>query len=251
MNEKYDFGKLATEIRVRKAPALVFLEAASRSFAKPPQPLRPRERLPLSFAPKTRPMDNYGRILPVVALLGLSACATPPSQINNVCAVFDQRDGWFDDWHGAARRAEARHGIPVPILMATVRKESGFKANARPPRTKLLGFIPWKRPSSATGYSQALSGTWAQYRAETGNFAARRTSFADAIDFVGWYHARSASTLGIARNDTYNLYLAYYAGWGGYKRGTYQHNAGIQNYARETDAMARRYAQQLQSCGRI
>ncbi len=194
---------------------------------------------------------NFSRVLPVVALLGLSACATPPSQINNVCAVFDQRDGWIDNWHSAAKRAEAKHGIPVPVLMATVRKESGFKANAKPPRAKLLGFIPWKRPSTAAGYSQALNGTWAQYRAETGNFAARRTSFADAIDFVGWYHAKSASTLGIARNDTYNLYLAYYSGWNGYRRGAYKSNAGIRNYARETDTMARRYAQQMQSCGRL
>src|SRR5690606_37896423 len=104
---------------------------------------------------------------------------------------------------------------------------------------------------TAAGYSQALNGTWAQYRAETGNFAARRTSFADAIDFVGWYHAKSASTLGIARNDTYNLYLAYYSGWNGYRRGAYKSNAGIRNYARETDTMARRYAQQMQSCGRL
>jgi hypothetical protein len=182
---------------------------------------------------------NFSRVLTVAALLGLSACATPPSQINNVCAVFDQRDGWIDNWHSAAKRAEAKHGIPVPVLMATVRKESGFRANAKPPRTKLLGFIPWKRQSTATGYSQALNGTWAQYRNETGNFAARRTSF------------RSASTLGIARNDPYNLYLAYYSGWSGYRRGAYKNNAGIRNYARETDAMARSYARQMQSCGRL
>src|SRR5690606_35865300 len=145
-------------------------------------------------------------------------------------------------------RAEAKHGIPVPVLMATVRKESGFRANAKPPRTKLLGFIPWKRQSTATGYSQALNGTWAQYRNETGNFAARRTSFADAVDFVGWYHARSASTLGIARNDTYNLYLAYYLGWTAYSRGAWKSQPGVQAYARATAEMANRYAGQLQGC---
>ena len=129
----------------------------------------------------------------------------------------------------APQRAERKYGVPVPVLMATLRKESGFKSNAKPPRTKLLGFIPWKRPSTAYGYSQALDGTWAQYQRETGNCGARRTYFADAVDFVGWYHSKSADTLGIARNDTYNLYLAYYLGWGGYKRGDWQSNAASAN----------------------
>ncbi len=180
--------------------------------------------------------------------LSLSACATAPSRINDVCAVFDQRDGWFNNWRSAAERTERRYGVPVPVLMATVRKESGFKGNARPPRTKLLGFIPWKRQSSAYGYSQALDGTWAQYVRESSNFTARRTNFADAVDFVGWYHSKTSDSLGVARNDTYNLYLAYYLGWNGYKRGAWRGNSGIQNYARSTDQMARRYAAQLQQC---
>jgi hypothetical protein len=191
-------------------------------------------------------VSNFSKIVPIA--LALSACATAPSRIDNVCAVFDQNDGWFNDWRVAAKRAERKHGVPVPVLMATVRKESGFKSNARPPRTKLLGFIPWTRLSSAYGYSQALDGTWSQYQRETGNFASRRTNFADAVDFVGWYHAKTADTYGVARNDTFNLYLAYYSGWTGYKRGDWRSNAAIQSYARETDAMARNYAAQLQRC---
>ncbi len=181
-------------------------------------------------------------------MTGLSACATAPRHINDICAVFDQRDGWVNNWQRDARRAEAKYGIPVPVLMATVRKESGFKANARPPRTRLLGFIPWKRPSSATGFSQALDGTWAQYKRESGNFTARRTRFADAVDFVGWYHRKTADTFGVAENDTYNLYLAYYAGWTGYGRGSWKGNASLQRYARDTEEMARRYATQLAQC---
>lgn len=179
----------------------------------------------------------------------LSACASQPRQINDVCAVFDQNDGWLSNWQRDARAAERKHGVPVAILMATVRKESGFRQNARPPRTKLLGVIPWKHQSTAYGYSQALDGTWTQYKAETGNFAARRTSFGDAIDFVGWYHAKSADTLGIARNDAYNLYLAYYSGWGGYRSGSWRNNPGVQRYARETEDVARSYSAQLQRCG--
>jgi hypothetical protein len=192
--------------------------------------------------------SSFSRVVPIALLLALSACATPPRHINNICAVFDQRDGWFNNWQSSAQRAESKYGVPVPVLMATVRKESGFKANAKPPRRKLLGFIPWKRQSSATGFSQALDGTWAQYKRESGNFAARRTSFADAVDFVGWYHEKTADNFGVAKNDTYNLYLAYYSGWAGYQRGSWKSNASLQRYARDTDQMARNYATQLRGC---
>lgn len=189
---------------------------------------------------------RFSKIVSIAGLLGLSACATAPSHINDICAVFDQQDGWFNNWQSAAKKAERKYGVPVPVLMATVRKESGFKAHAKPPRTKLLGFIPWKRQSSAYGYSQALDGTWAQYQREAGGFSARRSNFADAVDFVGWYHAKTADTYGVAKNDTYRLYMAYYLGWTGFKRGNW--SASVQNYARDTDKMARNYASQLDSC---
>lgn len=192
---------------------------------------------------------NFSRVVATGLVLSLSACATAPSRINDVCAVFDQRDGWFNNWRSAAESTERKYGVPVPVLMATVRKESGFKGNAKPPRIKLLGFIPWKRQSSAYGYSQALDGTWTQYVRESGNFAARRSSFADAIDFVGWYHSKTADGYGVAKNDTFNLYLAYYLGWNAYKRGDWRGNPSVQDYARSTDQMARRYAAQLQQCG--
>jgi hypothetical protein len=177
---------------------------------------------------------HVSSFIKIVPLLALPACASAPSQINDICAVFSQQDGWFNDWHSAAQRTERKYGVPVPVLMATVRKESGFKSNAKPPRTKLFGVIPWKRQSSAYGYSQALDGTWAQYQREAGGFAARRNNFADAVDFVGWYHAKTADTYGVA------------LGWNGFKRGSW--NGSVQNYARDTDEMARNYAAQLQQC---
>lgn len=182
----------------------------------------------------------------LVLLLLLAGCATAPSNINNVCAVFAQRDGWFNDWRRAAERSERTYGVPASILMATVRVESGYRARARPPRTKLLGFIPWKRPSSAYGYSQALDGTWAQYKAETGNWGASRHNFADAIDFVGWYHRKSHDKNGIALNDAYNLYLAYYAGHGGYARRAW--SAHAEKAAARAAAMANAYAAQMRTC---
>jgi len=190
------------------------------------------------------------RALFIVALLMLGSCATAPTRINDVCAVFDQRDGWFNSWHGAAKSTEREFGVPVPILMATVYTESGFNARAKPPRTKLLGFIPWKRASTAFGYSQALDGTWTRYQSETGRWYARRNDFGDAIHFIGWYHAKSHQVNGIALNDTYNLYLAYYLGHAGYSKGLGRTNAQAQQAARRAANMAMKYAAQMQACGR-
>lgn len=189
------------------------------------------------------------KIVPMVAvLIALSACASAPSNINNVCRVFDQKSGMFENWRTVAQRTETKYGVPVPVLMATLRKESGFQHNAKPPRTMVLGFIPWKRVSSAYGYSQALDATWAQYQKETGNRMAKRNNFSDAIDFVGWYHSKTSDRFGVARTDAYNLYLAYYFGWTGYGRGDWQAKPGLQRYARQTEKMARDYDSQLQQC---
>ena len=188
------------------------------------------------------------KILCIAGALGLSACATAPGRINDVCAVFEQQDGWVHNWQRSATAASRKHGIPVPILMATIRKESGFRSNARPPRGTLLGFIPWKRPSSAYGYAQALDGTWEQYQREAGGFGSRRANFADAVDFVGWYHAKTVAKYGVAPNDAYNLYLAYYSGWTGYSRGSWRSNASLQRTALATAEMARDYQSQLARC---
>ncbi|MDW6026195.1 transglycosylase SLT domain-containing protein [Mesorhizobium sp. BAC0120] len=191
---------------------------------------------------------HFSRIVCSFVLLALSACASAPDHINDICSVFDQRDSFFNNWQTAAERTERKYGITVPVLMATVRKESGFKPHAKPPRTKLLGFIPWKRPSSAYGFSQALDGTWAQYKLESGNWGARRSNFADAVDFVGWYHSKTVDKYGVAPDDAYRLYLAYYMGWGAYGRGDWKKDAGVQKYARATHEMAQRYAGQLKDC---
>ena len=47
-----------------------------------------------------------------------------------------------------------------------MRQESAFQNRIKPERTKLLGLIPWKRKSSALGYSQAIDATWDWYRKE-------------------------------------------------------------------------------------
>ncbi len=188
------------------------------------------------------------RLVIIVALLLLAGCATAPKQTRNACAIFDQQDGWFDNWERAAKRTEREFGVPVPVLLATIYTESGFRSHVKPPRRKLLGFIPWKRQSSAVGYSQALKGTWARYQRETGRWTARRTKFADAIHFIGWYHSLSHRKNGIARNDAYRLYIAYYSGHGGYANGSWRSNRQLRNAAQRTADMASLYARQLRNC---
>ncbi|KGD63443.1 MULTISPECIES: transglycosylase SLT domain-containing protein [Alcanivorax] len=189
--------------------------------------------------------------LMLLLLVGiLSGCAGTPTNTDNVCSVFDQRGGWFNNWYKYAKNTEKEYGVPVPVLMATIYKESGFNAKAKPPRTKLLGFIPWKRPSTAYGYPQALDSTWDHYKDVTGRRGADRDDFKDAVQFVGWYHYQSYKKNGVARNDTYNLYLNYYAGHGGYARGTWKNNQWMKGAAQRTAQMANQYQQQMRGCGR-
>jgi hypothetical protein len=179
--------------------------------------------------------------------LSLSACASAPSRVTNACAIFEQRDGLFNNWARDAKKAEREFGVQVPILMATIYVESGFQPYARPPRTKLLGFIPWTRASTAYGYAQALDGTWLSYQKDTGRWSASRTDFGDAVHFVGWYHNQSHLKNGIPLTDSYNLYLAYYTGQAGYARG--QFGNGVKQTAQKSAGMAAKYEAQLRSCG--
>lgn len=191
------------------------------------------------------------RAVLMAALLGLllAGCASAPSRINNACAIFEQRDGLFNNWRKQAKAVEREFGVPVPVMLATIYTESSFQPYARPPRTKLFGFIPWKRRSTAYGYAQALDGTWKRYQQETGRWSASRSDFGDAIHFVGWYHSTSNRQNGIALNDPYNLYLAYYSGHGGYSRGVWKNNGPIKGAAAKSAKIASNYAAQLRGCG--
>lgn len=190
------------------------------------------------------------RGLSVILLLTLllAGCATAPSRITNACAIFDEKDGLFDNWRRQAHSASREYGVPVPVLMATIYTESGFRARARPPRKYILGFIPWGRISSAYGYAQALDGTWAAYKRKTGRWTASRTDFGDAVRFVAWYHATSSRVNGVRLTDTYSLYLNYYYGHKGFASGQWRGNAGIQKAARRSANMANTYAAQLRGC---
>lgn len=189
------------------------------------------------------------RVLIVALLLALGGCATTPTNIDNVCAVFDQNGGWFNNWYDEASEVQQEYGVPVPVLMATLYKESGFQADAKPPFDYILWVIPWGRISSAYGYPQALDSTWEWYQRSTGRSGADRDDFDDAVQFVGWYYRQSHERNGIALNDAYHLYITYYMGHGGYASGAWRNNSHVKRLARDTAHMASRYAAQMRACG--
>lgn len=122
--------------------------------------------------------------------------------------------------------------MPVHVPMAMMYQESSFKHNAKPPRTRLFGIIPWKRPSSAYGYAQALDGTWEEYKRTAGNMLSSRSNFGDAIDFMGWYIDRAHRQNKISKWDAYNQYLAYHDGIAGWRRKTYTKKPWLMSVAR-------------------
>lgn len=183
--------------------------------------------------------------LVLLVVLALASCASsPPQNTTNICSMFEERRSWYK----AAVKAEKRWKTPLHVSMAIIQQESSFQSRAKPERMRLLGFIPWFRPSSAFGYAQVLDGTWTQYKEEAGNWGARRTSFADAIDFVGWYTNNSTRINGIDRDDAYNHYLAYHEGNGGFARRTYNNNGQLIDTSRRVQANANLYARQYSQC---
>ncbi len=188
---------------------------------------------------------SYRSLLCIPGLLLLAACATaPPRNVNDACAIFSEKDGWFADTKAASRR----WGVPIPVLLAIVRQESAFEADAQPPRTRILWIIPGPRPSSAYGYSQALDGTWEKYIQATGNHGADRDEFVDAMDFVGWYVTQTWRRNGVAKSDAYRQYLAYHEGQNAFANGSYRSKPWLMERARQVSRQASRYQAQLGRC---
>ncbi|CAM2893541.1 transcriptional regulator [Legionella steigerwaltii] len=178
----------------------------------------------------------------------LTACVShPPADVNNLCNIFRQYPKWYRD----AKDVERRWRVPIPVQMAIIHQESKFNARARPPRQKLFCIIPWKRPSSAYGYTQALHGTWNHYKQSCGGWFASRDDFGDGVDFIGWYANEAYKRARVPRTDAYSLYLAYHEGIGGYLRKTYLRKSWLIPVARKVKARSQLYAMQLNSCKKL
>ncbi|MEM8563501.1 MAG: transglycosylase SLT domain-containing protein [Pseudomonadota bacterium] len=181
----------------------------------------------------------------IICVIATSACTTsPPRDTNNICAIFYEKDDWYEQ----AADARDEWGSSIPVMMAIMHQESRFNAKAKPPRKQLLGFIPWFRPSDAYGYSQALGSTWESYERSAGRYGADRDDFGDAIDFIGWYNHQTYRRNGINKQDAYSLYLAYHEGHGGFSRGTYRNKDWLIGVAGKVQRRANSYQVQLQTC---
>ena len=172
----------------------------------------------------------------------LSACSSIPKNASNSCSIFEEKYLWYKH----AKKTEQKWGTPVYLQLAIIKMESSFDRFAKPPRQKLFKVVPYKRPSSSFGYSQAVKGTWKQYKEETGNKYATRARFKDSVDFIGWYTNKTEKILKVSKNDSFKHYIAYHEGWGNFKN--YKSNKKVINLAKRVEKQSNIYKQQLAEC---
>ena len=172
----------------------------------------------------------------------LYSCSSIPSNTSNSCSIFDERYLWYKH----TKKVEQKWGTPIYIQLAIIKMESDFDWLAKPPRQKIFKVIPFKRPSSSLGYSQAVKGTWEQYKRETGNKLATRIRFKDSVDFIGWYTNKTEKILKISKKDVFRQYLAYHEGWGNFKN--YKENAKVIKLAKKVEKQSKIYKKQLKDC---
>ena len=181
------------------------------------------------------------KILFIIVFL-IPACSSIPSNPSNSCSIFNENYFWYKH----AKKAEKKWGTPVYLQLAIIKMESDFDWLAKPERNKIFKIIPYKRPSSSFGYSQAVRGTWKQYKKETNNPLAIRNRFKDSVDFIGWYTSKSSKILKISKEDPFRQYIAYHEGGGNYKH--YKKNKKVINLAKKVKGYSEIYKKQLTKC---
>ena len=174
----------------------------------------------------------------------LASCSSIPKSTQNACYIFSERYIWYKH----TKNSSKKYGAPVHVILAFINKESGFNRWAKPKRTKLFKVIPYKRPSSSFGYSQAVKKTWQMYKTETNNSLALRTRFKDSVMFIGWYINKTHKINKIPLNDSYRQYLNYYLGWGNYANKTYQSDKKAIIFAKSVQKQSNIYKNQLKEC---
>ena len=172
----------------------------------------------------------------------LTSCSSIPSNTSNSCSIFDERYLWYKH----TKKVEKKWGTPIYIQLAIIKMESDFDWLAKPPRQKIFKVIPFKRPSSSFGYSQAVKGTWEQYKKETGNKLATRMRFKDSVDFIGWYTNKTETILKIPKKNAFKQYIAYHEGWGNFKN--YKKNEKVIKLAKKVEKQSDIYKKQLLNC---
>ena len=179
-----------------------------------------------------------------IILFFLVSCSSVPKYPQNACKIFSEK--YFYLKH--SRAASKKWGVPISSILAVINKESGFKRFAKPKRTKLFKIIPYRRPSTSLGFSQAVDKTWDLYKKENNKPAALRISFKSSSDFVGWYFWKTNKINKISFTNTRDMYLNYYLGWGAYKNKTYRTDKKAIIFAKSVEKQAKIYKSQLQEC---
>ncbi len=178
----------------------------------------------------------------IILILLVSSCSSIPQNTSNSCSIFEEKYLWYKH----AKKTEKKWGTPVYLQLAIINMESNFNRFAKPPRQKLFKVVPYKRLSSSFGYSQAIKGTWKQYKEETGSKFATRSRFKDSVDFIGWYTNKTEKILKVSKEDAFKQYIAYHEGWGNYKN--YKNNKKVINLAKRVEKQSNIYKQQLSEC---
>jgi len=182
------------------------------------------------------------KLLFILLFFLISACSSIPKNTADGCSIFSERYLWYK----YSKKVEKKWGTPIYIQLAFIKMESDFDWLAKPPRQKIFKIIPFKRPSSSLGYSQAVKGTWEQYKKETNNKLATRVRFKDSVNFIGWYTNKTEKLLKISKKDAFRQYIAYHEGWGNYKN--YKKKQKVILLAKKVQQQANKYRLQLKKC---
>ena len=174
----------------------------------------------------------------------ITSCVGIPKNQEDACSILKQKKSW----RSALKKTQRKWGVSAGMQLAFIKTESNFRSTARTERKYFLGLIPSGRISSAYGYSQALDGTWNEYKKRTGNRYHRRSNFAHSTNFIGWYVDKSSKSLGISKNNAYLHYLAYHQGQAGFKTGAYRTKSGLLKVAKKTAYNKKIFDRQLKKC---
>ena len=182
------------------------------------------------------------KIFLLICILFLNSCSSIPKNTSDGCSIFSERYLWYK----YSKKTEQKWGTPIYLQLAIIKMESDFDWLAKPKRYKIFKIIPYRRASSSFGYSQAIKGTWKQYKEETNNKLASRARFKDSVDFIGWYTNKTEKILKISKKDAVKQYIAYHEGWGNYKN--YKNNQKVILLAKKVQNQSNKYKAQLKKC---
>ena len=177
----------------------------------------------------------------------LVSCSSVPKYPQNACKIFGEKYFYLK----YTRAASKKWGVPISSILAVINKESGFRRFAKPKKLKIFKIIPYRRPSSSLGFSQAVNKTWDLYKKENNKPAALRISYKSSSDFIGWYFWKANKINKVSLNNIRDLYLNYYLGFSAYKNKAYQTDKKAIIYAKRVEKQAKIYKSQLLECKSI